>query len=152
MSSTHGKPKLLFYDYSWHIFFLQPIAEGNCDLKFTFPGSGSSRWYVIFINTTWSYKINDKIQPNNLWHQPYSLPRFEEEVSSYSSTSSTLQENETKEVPKKTYFRSALNSETVCYLCLLLILFEFSWNFSCFSCMHNSYLSKINNSSSMRSK
>ena len=23
---------MLFYDYSCHIFFLQPIAEGNCDL------------------------------------------------------------------------------------------------------------------------
>ena len=23
---------MLFYDYSWHIFFLQPITEGNCDL------------------------------------------------------------------------------------------------------------------------
>jgi hypothetical protein len=23
---------LLFYDYSWHFFFLQPIAEGNCDV------------------------------------------------------------------------------------------------------------------------
>ena len=30
LSSTNGKAKLLFYDYSWHIFFLQPIAEGNC--------------------------------------------------------------------------------------------------------------------------
>ena len=30
LSSTHGKPKLLFYDYSWDFFFLQPIAEGNC--------------------------------------------------------------------------------------------------------------------------
>ena len=29
LSSTHGKPKLLFYDYSWDFFFLQPIAEGN---------------------------------------------------------------------------------------------------------------------------
>ena len=33
LSSTHGEPKLLFYDYSWQIFFLQPIAEGNCDLN-----------------------------------------------------------------------------------------------------------------------
>ena len=32
LSSTNGKPKLLFYDYSWHIFFLQPITEGNCDI------------------------------------------------------------------------------------------------------------------------
>ena len=31
LSSTQGKPKLLFYDYSWDIFFLQPIAEGNCE-------------------------------------------------------------------------------------------------------------------------
>ena len=31
LSSTHGKPKLMFYDYSWNFFFLQPIAEGNCD-------------------------------------------------------------------------------------------------------------------------
>ena len=30
LSSTYGKPKLLFYDYSWNFFFLQPIAEGNC--------------------------------------------------------------------------------------------------------------------------
>ena len=30
LSSTNGKRKLLFYDYSWHIFFLQPITEGNC--------------------------------------------------------------------------------------------------------------------------
>ena len=30
LSSTNGKPELLFYDYSWHIFSLQPIAEGNC--------------------------------------------------------------------------------------------------------------------------
>ena len=32
LSSTHGEPKLLFYDYSWQIFFLQPIAEGNCEI------------------------------------------------------------------------------------------------------------------------
>ena len=30
LSSTHRKPKLLFYDYSCEIFFLQPIAKGNC--------------------------------------------------------------------------------------------------------------------------
>ena len=24
---------MLFYDYSWHIFFLQPIAEGICGLQ-----------------------------------------------------------------------------------------------------------------------
>ena len=33
LSSPNGKPKLLFYDYSWHIFFLQPITEGNCELR-----------------------------------------------------------------------------------------------------------------------
>ena len=33
LSSTHGKPKLLFYDYSWNFFFLQPIAEGNCVMR-----------------------------------------------------------------------------------------------------------------------
>ena len=86
-------------------------------------------WYVfpcgIYYLSTQSLLFKEatkqmiKIQPNNLWHKLYSLPRFEEEVSSYSSTSSTLQENETKEVPKKTYFRSPLNSETVCYLCLI---------------------------------
>ena len=32
LSSTHGKPKLLFYDYSCNFFFLQPIAEGNCEV------------------------------------------------------------------------------------------------------------------------
>ena len=32
LSNTNGKPKLLFHDYSWHIFFLQPITEGNCDV------------------------------------------------------------------------------------------------------------------------
>ena len=32
LSSTNGTPKLLFYGYSWHIFFLQPITEGNCDI------------------------------------------------------------------------------------------------------------------------
>ena len=31
LSGTHGKPKLLFYDYSCQIFFIQAIAEGNCD-------------------------------------------------------------------------------------------------------------------------
>ena len=33
LSSPNGKPKLLFYDYSCHFFFLQPIAEGNCELE-----------------------------------------------------------------------------------------------------------------------
>jgi hypothetical protein len=31
LSSTNRKPKLFFYNYSWHFFFLQPIAEGNCE-------------------------------------------------------------------------------------------------------------------------
>ena len=31
LSSTNGKPKLLFYDYSCYFFSLQAIAEGNCD-------------------------------------------------------------------------------------------------------------------------
>ena len=31
LSSPNGKPKLLFYDYSWYFFFLLPIAEGNCE-------------------------------------------------------------------------------------------------------------------------
>ena len=31
LSSPNGKPKLLFYDYSCYFFFLQPIAEGNCE-------------------------------------------------------------------------------------------------------------------------
>ena len=32
LSSTNDKPKLLFYDYSCNFFFLQSIAEGNCEL------------------------------------------------------------------------------------------------------------------------
>ena len=36
LSSPNGKPKLLFYDYSWK-FFLQPIAEGNCGSKLRVP-------------------------------------------------------------------------------------------------------------------
>ena len=32
LSSTHEKPKLLFHDYSCNFFFLQPIAEGNCEI------------------------------------------------------------------------------------------------------------------------
>ena len=32
LSSPNGKRKMLFYDYSWNSFFLQPIAEGNCEI------------------------------------------------------------------------------------------------------------------------
>ena len=30
LSSSNGKPKWLFYDYSCHFFFLQPIVERYC--------------------------------------------------------------------------------------------------------------------------
>ena len=48
-SSTNGKPKLLFYDYGCHIFFLQPIAEGNCE--------GNKKAYeiiVLLFNQIWT--------------------------------------------------------------------------------------------------
>ena len=54
LSSTHGKPKLLlFYDYSWYFFFLQAIAEGNCDRvsSYTFRGNYSFLHLWILANS-----------------------------------------------------------------------------------------------------
>ena len=58
----NGKPKLLFYDYSWHFFFLQSIAEGNCELlnqTCVFPSNVIPRQYQQryeknFYNSYWS--------------------------------------------------------------------------------------------------
>ena len=32
LNSPNGKPKLLFYHYSCQFFFLQSVAEGNCEV------------------------------------------------------------------------------------------------------------------------
>ena len=72
LSSPNGKPKLLFYDYSWHFFSLQPIAKGNSantfwnQIRIYFQSIKIKQWIVDWqmlqkLSLKWGNKLEEKL-------------------------------------------------------------------------------------------